>query len=101
MLAAGVPAAWFAGSGFAIDRLPTPYGPLSYSVTATPREITIRIGPGPVPPGGLVFPWPWPASSPLPLSQLDGRPARWRGAPPELVISRRPATILIPRTGVP
>ena len=33
-------------TGFAIERLPTPYGPLSYAVTATDRELVLRIGPG-------------------------------------------------------
>jgi hypothetical protein len=99
VLAAGIPAAWFAGDGFAIDRLPTPFGPLSYRVTATARELSLQIGPGAVPPGGLVFPWPL-ATPPGP-TQLDGRPARWRGDPPELLISQRPATLVITRTGVP
>jgi hypothetical protein len=89
------------GTGFAIDRLPTPYGPLSYSVTVTDREIAVRIGPGAIPPGGLVFPWPWPLSSPLGPARIDGRAARWRGDPPEIVITQRPATILISRTGAP
>jgi F5/8 type C domain len=113
VLAAGLPADWFVagltpagafpgpapGAGFAIERLPTPYGPLSYSVSPGPRELTIQIGPGAVPPGGFVFPWPWPAPAPLAATpgptRIDGRPARWRGDPPELVISQRPATIVI------
>jgi hypothetical protein len=97
VLAAGVPAAWFAGAGFGLERLPTPYGPLSYDVTATEREITLRIGPGPVPPGGLVVPWPLP-TPPGPV-RLDGRPARWRGDPPELHLPKRPATLVISRSG--
>jgi len=108
VLAAGIPAAWFTGAGFAIERLPTPYGPLAYTVTATDRELVLQIGPGAVPPGGLVFPWPFapspgaddPGSRPGP-TRLDGLPARWRGEPPELAISQRPATIVISRTGAP
>jgi hypothetical protein len=99
VLAAGLPAAWFAGDGFAIERLPTPFGPLSYAVTATDRALTLQIGPGAVPPGGLVFPWP--LAGPPGEARLDGRPARWRGDPPELVISHRPATIVLSRTGAP
>lgn len=79
VLAAGIPPDWFTGDGFAIDRLPTPFGPLSYAVTRTGDTVTLEIAPGAVPPGGLVFPWPWPSSR------------------PELVIDHRPATIVLSR----
>lgn len=102
LLAAGIPAAWFTRDGFAIDQLPTPFGPLSYAVTAGPAAdaIVLRIAPGALPPGGLVLPWPLPGP-PRP-TRIDGAPAHWRPAqiagaagPPELVIDHRPATIAI------
>jgi len=99
VLAAGIAPAWFAGDGFAIDRLPTPYGPLSYAVTATDQTITLALGPGAVPPGGLVFPWP--LTTPPGPARINGTPARWRGADPELSITQRPATVVIARSGDP
>jgi hypothetical protein len=110
VLAAGIPAAWFTPTGgassepgtapgFAITALPTPYGPLSYAVTATDDAITLQIGPGAVPPGGLAFPWPLP--TPPGAARINGQPARWRGAAPELSITERPATITLSRSGEP
>ncbi len=99
VLAAGIAPAWFTGAGFAIDRLPTPSGPLSYAVTATAQALTLTIGPGTVPPGGLVFPWPF--DPPPGQAQINGKPARWRGTEPELLITERPATIVISRSGGP
>jgi hypothetical protein len=90
VLAAGIPASWFA-SGFAIERLPTPFGSLSYAVTAGARALTIQIDAGALPAGGFVFPWPF-ASSPG-AARINGVPARWRGT--DLVIAQRPATITI------
>jgi hypothetical protein len=113
LLAAGIPADWFTGDGFAIDRLPTPFGSLSYAVTATRDAITLRIGPGATPPGGLVLPYPWPWPSPAasagratpPPARIDGVPTVWRIVPgpagtaaaPELAIDHRPATIALSR----
>jgi len=91
VLAAGIPAAWFAGDGFAIERLATPFGPLSYSVTATERIIALHIAAGALPAGGLAFAWP--LSSPPGATRINGKPARWRGT--ELAITERPATIII------
>jgi hypothetical protein len=90
VLAAGIPAGWFA-SAFAIERLATPFGPLSYSVTATERAVALHIDAGALPAGGLVFPWP--LSTPPGATRINGKAARWRGA--ELVIVERPATITI------
>ncbi len=96
VLAAGIPDDWIS-RGFAIERLPTPFGPLSYRVTATPRALTVELDAGDVPPGGIVLPWP--LDGPPGATQINHRPARWRGAPPELLISERPATIVISRAG--
>jgi len=96
VLAAGIPPGWFAGSGFALEQLATPFGPLSYDVRATERAITLTIAPGPVPPGGLVFPWP--LATPPGAAQVNGKPARWQGDAPALHITERPATIVVARS---
>jgi hypothetical protein len=88
-LAAGLPAAWFAGRGFAIERAPTPFGALSYAVTATERAITLQIDAGA--PARLHFAWP--LATPPGATTINGRPARWTDR--ELAISERPATIVI------
>jgi hypothetical protein len=94
LLAAGIAADWFAGPGFAIERLPTPFGALSYTVTATDRAIALQIDAGALPAGGLVFPWPLPG--PPGAAVINGKPAAWHGR--ELVITERPATIVVSRS---
>ncbi|MBC7975275.1 MAG: hypothetical protein H7138_09840, partial [Myxococcales bacterium] len=91
VLAAGIAPAWFTGRGFAIEKLPTPFGALSYAVTATERAVTVQIDAGALPPVGLVLTWPFP--TPPGTTRINGKPAAWRGA--ELLITERPATIVI------
>ncbi len=58
VLGAGLPAEWvLATPGVQVKRLPTFYGPLSYSITAeSPTRIRVRIQPGlAVPPGKIVL----------------------------------------------
>jgi hypothetical protein len=105
LIAAGIPPAWFDGAGFAIESLPTPFGPLSYQVTATRDALTVQVGPGELPAGGLVFPWP--LAAPPGTARIDGAPAAWRiasaagTAAREIAIDHRPATLVIARTGAP
>jgi hypothetical protein len=56
VLAAGVPDAWLAGQGLAVERLRTPYGLLSYTLRAEGARLRLawRLD-GPAPPGGLVL----------------------------------------------
>lgn len=90
VVAAGVPPAWFSGRGFAVDRLPTPFGPLSYAVTATERAITIRIDAGAMPDGKLILPLPDP--EPSLVVRVNGTPVATAS---EIVVPQRPATIVI------
>jgi hypothetical protein len=99
VLAAGIPPAWLAGTGIGVERLATPFGPLSYTAATTGDELVVRVGPGRVPPGGLAIPWPF--DGPPRRATVDGRAATWTGDRPELVIHRRPATVRLERPGAP
>jgi hypothetical protein len=75
VLAAGIPAAWAAGGGVAVQGLRTPYGTLGYTLTATRSEVLLRIaGDLRIPPGGLVVQWPF-----------AGRPTTCQGCEPPAV----------------
>ena len=76
VLAAGVPMAWLQGEGVAIERLRTPYGPLSWRA----RVADSTRGPAiefevqalrELPPGGLWLRGPWPAGARV---SIDGMP---------------------------
>jgi hypothetical protein len=58
VLAAGAPADWFTGSGFAIENLRTPYGRLSYSVRREGEGYRLRMHGDARPPGGFVLALP-------------------------------------------
>jgi hypothetical protein len=58
VLAGGIPEAWLAGEGIAIEGLRTPGGPLSYSLRDDGKRLVLDVQGGiELPPGGLVFPW--------------------------------------------
>jgi hypothetical protein len=93
----GIPAAWLAGEGVGIDKLRTPYGPLSYSIKAQGGTVTLDIQGGiTVPPGGVVLRAPVVDGKAHWLSArtaVNGKRARWtRG---ELRITALPARITI------
>jgi hypothetical protein len=58
VLAAGVPESWRSGDGVSIQRVHTPYGPLSYRLQQNAQgEISMEIDAGlNIPPGGLRWP---------------------------------------------
>jgi hypothetical protein len=92
VLAAGIPASWAAGAGVAVRGLQTPYGPLDYTLAASPAEVRLRIPAGGlrVPPGGLVVQWPF-----------AGRPTTCGGcrqgaAAGELIVRELPAELHLP-----
>lgn len=116
VLAAGVPVAWLEGKGVAIGKLPTPWGPLSYSLSATADALTLELSATQVPPGGFVLPWPWPVARPTSSSASSmwppgvvrvlgkGRAPRWRdyssygrGGVAELLINERAIKLSISR----
>ena len=94
MLAAGIPAAWLDGRGTAVERLRTPYGPLSYSLRQQGTRIMLHIASGTeVPPGGFVFIWP--ETQPPRSTRVNGKLARWQNG--ELVIRELPAKVIVQR----
>lgn len=110
ILGAGVPVAWLDGGGVSIGKLPTPWGPLSYSLSATAGELSLELSAAAVPPGGFVLPWPYPPeqSSPGRVQARGGkgRAPRFRAAPAgsggrggaaELVITERATRVVVSR----
>lgn len=88
VIAAGVPAAWMAGEGVAIEGLRTPYGRLGYRLQAEGDVLRFEAEAGlRLPAGGLVLslPAPWAHGS------VDGRPIR----DGEIRISHLPVRIAI------
>jgi hypothetical protein len=79
VIAAGVPASWIReDTGIRITGLSTHYGPLSYTMRATPKGVAVRIESGlRIPKGGLVI------QSPLAA---------------ETKVTSLPATLLLPFT---
>ena len=93
VLAAGVPSAWLAGKGIAIDGLRTAHGRLHYTLARSERSLVLQL-PGDeleLPPGGLVLPWPY-AGTPGAAS-VNGEAVPWESN--ELRITTLPAKVEI------
>jgi hypothetical protein len=91
VLAAGIPADWLNGPGFAAKNLRTPYGSLTMSFRRRGAELVVSLDGDARPPGGFLLPSPWPH---LPKARSsDGRPLAWRNG--ALHIENLPAEILI------
>jgi hypothetical protein len=94
VLAAGVPAAWIAGDGVAIEGLHTPYGVVSYSLRQQGSVVALDIASHTrPPPGGFVFVWPYDRRPRE--TRINGRLARWHNG--ELSIRELPARITVQR----
>ena len=90
VLAAGLDPAWFGGEGLSVEDLPTPYGPLSYSLRRDSEgALHVRVEGEAAPPGGFrlpAFDVPTPA-------RVNGETADWQDG--VLVFDTLPAEIVI------
>ena len=74
VLGAGIPMTWLADGGVSIGKLPTPWGPLGYSLKMAPEGLVLELSAAAVPPGGFVLPWPFPLAQARPgLVRVVGR----------------------------
>ncbi|WP_101925494.1 MULTISPECIES: discoidin domain-containing protein [Luteimonas] len=96
VLAAGVPAAWFDGTGVRLNGMRTPQGTVGYHLRRDGDALLLDIdADSGLPDGGLVLQWPY-ASVPG-ATTIDGLPAQWDGN--ELRINRAGATVRIAGAG--
>ncbi len=91
VIAAGIPSAWLAGEGIAVDGLRTPFGSLAYRLRESNGHLSLQLAVGASPPGGFVLPWPY-RSKPG-ATRINGKPAEWRDG--ELHIAAAPALVEI------
>ncbi|MGH8040572.1 MAG: discoidin domain-containing protein [Rudaea sp.] len=91
VLAAGIPARWFDGTGIAIDRLDTPYGRLGFAAKRSGDRLTLHIDAGAKPSGGFAFPWPLPSQPGA--ARINGVRTNWQNG--ELRIPSGPADVSI------
>lgn len=100
VLAAGVLPAWLGGEGVAVRGLPTPWGPLAYSLRRRGDALVLDWSLPELPPGGLVLPWPYPAAEAAPGRATVGRRALalqlGAGASPRAVLRRRAGRLVVP-----
>lgn len=77
VLAAGIPLSWIdSETGVGVERLRTPYGPLSYLLKKEGQGYVLTLKPGATPPGGYVLRWPEDSMPPARVS-IDGQAAEW------------------------
>jgi hypothetical protein len=85
-----VPPDWFEETGIGVEKLRTPYGPLSYAARRRGKALVFEVK-GATPPGGFVIPWPGPGEPGRAL--LNGKPAAWQDG--ELRFSVSPARVVL------
>jgi hypothetical protein len=74
VVGAGVPRSWIEGAGLTVRGLPTPYGPLSYTMRSTGDGVEVAVEGGlKVPQGGVVLAPP--VLKPFRSATIDGRAA--------------------------
>lgn len=94
VLMAGVPQAWLQGESFAVRRLRTPYGELTYSWQVDGERRTLHIDKlTQMPAGGVVIAWP--EDEPREQQRLSSGLARWLGG--ELRVTELPLTVSFSR----
>jgi hypothetical protein len=94
VIGAGVPPGWLEGHGVSVRDLPTPYGPLAFSMLLRDNAIEARVEAGlEVPRGGVVVLAP---ARPGRRVTVNGRPAA-RNAAGEVVVRSLPATVRFER----
>ncbi len=94
VLGGGLDSGWLAGTGVAVEGLRTEHGRLDLAIKGDGDTLEASIGPGEVPPGGLVLTWPFDGRPRAAL--VDGRPAEI--TPDGSVIVRsRPARVVVRR----
>jgi hypothetical protein len=92
VLGAGVPRAWLKGTGVAVRRMPTRFGPLTYRMTARADTVLVRIESA-APPGGFVIRAPAGARA-LRFARVNAR-AVSLNRDGELTVRESPATVTL------
>jgi hypothetical protein len=87
VLMAGVPKDWIRKEGFAVRRLRTPYGELSYSLRVDGKTRTLEVADLPKPPNGGVA-IAWPEDEVMGHQTIQSGTARWVGT--ELRVGKLP-----------
>jgi hypothetical protein len=95
VIAAGIPEAWLADSGVAVNGLSTWWGPLSYTVGRNGGTVIVSIVGGVrVPPGGVVV-YP-PGAGTVTRVRVDGKAAKV-GSDGSVVVKSLPSVITFDR----